>query len=230
MAKIMIANAAPWPFALKQAYIEDFPPESLWEVYGSTEMGVNCVLAPEDQMRKPGSCGKPAPLVEVKLFDEDGNEVIREIKRFSKPGCRKYRGVDDLPKVLGGLGILYVKRWAIWLSGITPLIPWVQVLIDKFSRIDQKFSAYRNGGTMDDFQSGVMTALAVIAVTGIYVMVIVHLRRSYRHLFMSEQWIRGNLLPETKGRRNLSIETAKSDVEAGDFCMMMPDMDADEPA
>lgn len=73
--KIMIANAAPWPFALKQAYIEDFPPESLWEVYGSTEMGVNCVLAPEDQMRKPGSCGKPAPLVEVKLFDEDGNEV-----------------------------------------------------------------------------------------------------------------------------------------------------------
>ena len=106
----------------------------------------------------------------------------------------------------------------------------MQVLIDKFSRIDQKFSAYRNGGTMDDFQSGVMTALAVIAVTGIYVMVIVHLRRSYRHLFMSEQWIRGNLLPETKGRRNLSIETAKSDVEAGDFCMMMPDMDADEPA
>ena len=42
--------------------------------------------------------------------------------------------------------------------------------------------------------------------------------------------VRGNLLPETKGRRNLSIETAKSDVEAGDFCMMMPDMDADEPA
>lgn len=38
-------------------------------------------------------------------FDEDGREVIREIKRFSKPGCRKYRGVDDLPRVLGGLGI-----------------------------------------------------------------------------------------------------------------------------
>lgn len=73
--RIMVANAAPWPFALKQAYVEDFPPESLWEIYGSTEMGVNCVLAPEDQMRKPGSCGKPAPLVEVKLFDADGHEV-----------------------------------------------------------------------------------------------------------------------------------------------------------
>ncbi len=73
--RIMVANAAPWPFALKEAYVQDFPPESLWEVYGSTEMGVNCVLAPEDQMRKPGSCGKPAPLVEVKLFDPLGNEV-----------------------------------------------------------------------------------------------------------------------------------------------------------
>ncbi len=73
--KIMIANAAPWPHALKQAYVEDFPPESLWEVYGSTEMGVNTVLAPQDQMRKPGSCGKPAPLVDIALFDDDGNII-----------------------------------------------------------------------------------------------------------------------------------------------------------
>src|SRR5690606_34786946 len=93
---------------------------------------------------------------------------------------------------LSGLGILYVKRWAIWLSGITPLVPYVQVLIDKFARIDAKFGAYRNGGSMADFQSGVMTSLAVLALTGIYVMIIIHLRRSYRHLFMSEQWIRGN--------------------------------------
>lgn len=73
--RIMVANAAPWPFALKEAYVQDFPPESLWEVYGSTEMGVNTVLAPADQLRKPGSCGKAAPLVEISLFDADGNEV-----------------------------------------------------------------------------------------------------------------------------------------------------------
>jgi fatty-acyl-CoA synthase/long-chain acyl-CoA synthetase len=71
----MIANAAPWSFALKQRYLADFPAESLWEVYGSTELGVNCVLEPKDQLRKPGSCGKPAPMVEVRLFDDDGNEV-----------------------------------------------------------------------------------------------------------------------------------------------------------
>ncbi|MCU1388628.1 MAG: putative fatty-acid--CoA ligase [Ilumatobacteraceae bacterium] len=72
----MIANAAPWSFALKQMYLADFPAESLFEVYGSTELGVNCVLLPEDQMRKPGSCGQPSPMVEIKLFDDDGNEVI----------------------------------------------------------------------------------------------------------------------------------------------------------
>ncbi len=73
--KRMIANAAPWSFALKQMYVRDLPADSLWEVYGSTELGVNCVLKPEDQMRKPGSCGQPAPMVEIKLFDDAGNEV-----------------------------------------------------------------------------------------------------------------------------------------------------------
>jgi fatty-acyl-CoA synthase/long-chain acyl-CoA synthetase len=73
--RIMIANAAPWSFALKQMYVADFPPESLFEVYGSTELGVNTVLRPEDQMRKPGSCGKEAPMVEIRLYDDDGNIV-----------------------------------------------------------------------------------------------------------------------------------------------------------
>jgi len=73
--KRMIANAAPWPFALKQMYLADFPSDSLFEVYGSTELGVNCILEPRDQLRKPGSCGRPAPGVEVKLFDDAGNEV-----------------------------------------------------------------------------------------------------------------------------------------------------------
>jgi acyl-CoA synthetase (AMP-forming)/AMP-acid ligase II len=73
--KRMIANAAPWPLALKKMYLADFPPDSLWEVYGSTELGVDTVLGPDDHLRKPGSCGKPAPGVEIKLFDEDGVEI-----------------------------------------------------------------------------------------------------------------------------------------------------------
>jgi acyl-CoA synthetase (AMP-forming)/AMP-acid ligase II len=73
--KRMIANAAPWSHPLKLQYLADFPEDSLWEVYGSTELGVDCVLEPKDQRRKPGSCGKPAPGVEVVLFDADGCEV-----------------------------------------------------------------------------------------------------------------------------------------------------------
>jgi fatty-acyl-CoA synthase/long-chain acyl-CoA synthetase len=71
----MFANAAPWSFALKEAYMADFGEDSLWEVYGSTELGVNTVLAPQDQRRKPGSCGKPAPGVEIRLLDAADNEV-----------------------------------------------------------------------------------------------------------------------------------------------------------
>jgi acyl-CoA synthetase (AMP-forming)/AMP-acid ligase II len=73
--RVMIANAAPWSYALKQQYVADFPPESLFEIYGSTELGVDTVLMPADQLRKPGSCGKPAPGIEIKLLDDDRNEV-----------------------------------------------------------------------------------------------------------------------------------------------------------
>jgi long-chain acyl-CoA synthetase len=73
--RIMVANAAPWSYPLKQQYVADFPPGSLFEVYGSTELGVDTVLMPEDQMRKPGSCGRPAPGIEIMLVGDDGNEV-----------------------------------------------------------------------------------------------------------------------------------------------------------
>ena len=73
--RVIVATAAPWSYALKQQYVADFPPSSLYEVYGSTELGVDTVLLPEDQMRKPGSCGQPAPGIEIVLLDADGHEV-----------------------------------------------------------------------------------------------------------------------------------------------------------
>ena len=54
----LIANAAPVPYALKQEIIAKLGDGFLYEVYGSTELGVDTVLKPEDQLRKPGSCGK----------------------------------------------------------------------------------------------------------------------------------------------------------------------------
>lgn len=37
------------------------------------------------------------------------NNVIRGLKRISKPGLRIYAGKDELPKVLGGLGIAIIS-------------------------------------------------------------------------------------------------------------------------
>ncbi len=73
--RIMVANAAPWSYALKLAYLERFPENSLFEVYGSTELGVNTILTPEFQRSKRGSCGRPAPGVEIRLYDDAGNVV-----------------------------------------------------------------------------------------------------------------------------------------------------------
>jgi fatty-acyl-CoA synthase/long-chain acyl-CoA synthetase len=75
--KRMVANAAPWSYALKELYLSCFPEDSLFEVYGSTELGVNTLLRPEDQRRKRGSCGRPSPGVEIALFDDEGRRVTQ---------------------------------------------------------------------------------------------------------------------------------------------------------
>lgn len=46
--------------------------------------------------------------VELK-YGPEGENVITRLERYSKPGCRRYRGVDDLPVVRGGLGIAVVS-------------------------------------------------------------------------------------------------------------------------
>lgn len=38
-------------------------------------------------------------------YEEGGRPVIEGIERVSKPGRRVYTGADDIPRVLGGLGI-----------------------------------------------------------------------------------------------------------------------------
>lgn len=48
--------------------------------------------------------------VELKYFE--GAPVIETIQRASKPGLRVYRGKDELPKVLGGLGVAIVSTSA----------------------------------------------------------------------------------------------------------------------
>ena len=42
-------------------------------------------------------------------YDQEGQAIITEIKRISKPGCRIYSSVDELPHVLAGMGIAIIS-------------------------------------------------------------------------------------------------------------------------
>ena len=42
-------------------------------------------------------------------YSQDGERVISGLKRISKPGLRVYVKCDDVPKVLGGLGIAIIS-------------------------------------------------------------------------------------------------------------------------
>jgi small subunit ribosomal protein S8 len=51
--------------------------------------------------------GKKVITVVLKYFD--GKPVIERLERISKPSLRRYKGKDELPKVLGGLGVAIVS-------------------------------------------------------------------------------------------------------------------------
>lgn len=72
--KSLILGAAPCPYTLKVRATERFGPV-LWEFYGATETGFVTILRPEDQLRKPGSCGTVVPGQEIRLLNEAGEEV-----------------------------------------------------------------------------------------------------------------------------------------------------------
>ena len=54
-----------------------------------------------------GETARPLLTVDLKYFD--GRPVIDRLERISRPGLRIYRGKDELPKVLGGMGTVIVS-------------------------------------------------------------------------------------------------------------------------
>ncbi len=73
MRSIIVA-AAPCPMRVKEEILAWFGPV-LYEFYGSTELGVNTVLDPRDMLRKPHSCGRAAPGVELAVLDDAGHPL-----------------------------------------------------------------------------------------------------------------------------------------------------------
>jgi small subunit ribosomal protein S8 len=53
---------------------------------------------------------KPGATLEINLkYSEDRKKTIIGIKRVSKPGLRIYKKCDEMPKVLGGVGVAVVS-------------------------------------------------------------------------------------------------------------------------
>jgi acyl-CoA synthetase (AMP-forming)/AMP-acid ligase II len=72
--RVIVMAAAPCPMRVKEQVIEYFGPV-LYEFYGSTELGINTILRPEDVLRKPGSCGRAPAGIELAILDEAGQPV-----------------------------------------------------------------------------------------------------------------------------------------------------------
>jgi small subunit ribosomal protein S8 len=51
--------------------------------------------------------GKPELRIELKYYE--GRPVIDRIERVSRPGLRIYRGKNEIPRVLGGMGTVIVS-------------------------------------------------------------------------------------------------------------------------
>ena len=50
--------------------------------------------------------GQPFSVLKISLkYDGERKPAIRKIARVSKPGCRVYAGKEEIPFVLGGLGV-----------------------------------------------------------------------------------------------------------------------------
>jgi long-chain acyl-CoA synthetase len=69
----VIHSAAPCPIDVKHRMLAWWGP-TIYEYYAATEGG-GTLVTPEEWLQKPGTVGKPWPISEVKVFDDDGNEL-----------------------------------------------------------------------------------------------------------------------------------------------------------
>ncbi len=63
-----------------------------------------------EDYRHGTAAGLPILTVAIKYYQ--GRPVIQQLKRISRPGLRVFRGKEDLPRVMGGLGVAIVSTSA----------------------------------------------------------------------------------------------------------------------
>jgi len=92
---------------LKVAILKVLQAEGYIAGFGVDSTGAKSTLSIELKYHD----GRPVidRILSIELKYHDGRPVIDRIERISRPGLRIYRGKDELPKVLGGLGVAVVS-------------------------------------------------------------------------------------------------------------------------
>ena len=67
------------------------------------------VLAAEDYIESVKVLEGAKPELEITLKYFQGKPVVESIQRVSRPGLRIYKRKDELPKVMGGLGVAVIS-------------------------------------------------------------------------------------------------------------------------
>ena len=68
-------TAAPCPAWVKRGWIDLIGADRIYEIFGATEAVGVCVIRGDEWLRHPGSVGRPTPDTELRILDDDGNEV-----------------------------------------------------------------------------------------------------------------------------------------------------------
>ena len=107
--KGITVEGSPNTFLLSEKEYGDFELEFEVKVHDSLNSGcqIRSREKSEADLATTGKDGHPA--IEVSLKYYEGEPVIREMKRVSKPGRRVYLSVKDIPQVRQGLGVSIVS-------------------------------------------------------------------------------------------------------------------------
>ncbi len=75
--KILNTGAAIMPIEIKNRILKTFPNAGIFDCFGQTEMnGGVTILDARDALKKPGSVGLAVPNLEIRIVDNDGQDVL----------------------------------------------------------------------------------------------------------------------------------------------------------
>ncbi|QQK76428.1 AMP-binding protein [Salicibibacter cibarius] len=97
--KTMISGGSSLPTRIKEKITSEFANAGLYEFYGASETGVNTLLYPHEQLQRPQSAGKAAPFNDIKILDDEGNEVpTGEVGTIYTKNPYYFKGYLDRPE------------------------------------------------------------------------------------------------------------------------------------